>query len=153
MSSDFVTCDAGRPDQQVVVRGGPVTAPVLHLDEPLSFWGGVDAATGQIIDARHPQRGDTVAGQIVTMPSGRGSSSAAGVIVELVRNGVGPAAFVLAEPDDIVTLGAIVADELYGIAPPVIISAAAAQLPTGRVVSIDHDGLQLLDSSPSAPVD
>ena len=133
------------PEQTVLVVGGPVEASVLRLDEPLSFWGGVDAATGAIIDARHPQRGETVAGRVVAMRRGRGSSSAAGVILELVRSGVAPAAFVLGEPDDIITLGAIVADELYDVALPVIISAEAAAWSTGTLVRIDRDGLQPLD--------
>jgi predicted aconitase with swiveling domain len=34
----------------------------LVLDEPLSLWGGVDPATGEIIDAHHPQRGVNVSG-------------------------------------------------------------------------------------------
>ncbi|HXF73619.1 MAG TPA: aconitase subunit 2, partial [Actinomycetota bacterium] len=35
--------------------------------------------------------------------------------------GTAPAAIVLAEPDPLVALGAIVADELYGTAPPVVV--------------------------------
>ena len=47
----------------------------LVLTEPLSLWGGMDPAIGLLIDARHPQRGMSLTGRIVVMPSGRGSSS------------------------------------------------------------------------------
>lgn len=91
----------------------------LVLEEPLSFWGGVDPATGLVIDARHPQRGATVTGRVLVMPSGRGSSSSASVLVEAIRLGTAPAAIVLLHPDPILTLGAIVAEELYGASCPV----------------------------------
>ena len=34
-----------------------VAGRALVLDEPLSLWGGMDPATGEVIDAHHPQRG------------------------------------------------------------------------------------------------
>ena len=52
-----------------------VVGPALVLDEPLSLWGGMDPATGELIDARHPQRGARLTGRVVVMPSARGSSS------------------------------------------------------------------------------
>lgn len=91
------------------------------LDEPLSFWGGLDPVRGRIVEARHPQLGETVSGRVLAMPSGRGSSSSSSVLAEAIRAGVGPAAIVLLEPDPIVALGAIVARELYGIAVPVVV--------------------------------
>ena len=48
------------------------------------------------------------------MPFGRGSSGGSSVIAEGIRAGTAPSAILLLEPDEIVTLGAIVADELYG---------------------------------------
>ena len=56
-----------------------VRGRVLVLREPLSLWGGMDPATGQLIDAHHPQRGASLAGRVVVMASGRGSSSSASV--------------------------------------------------------------------------
>jgi uncharacterized protein len=99
-----------------------VTRPTaLVLREPLSLWGGMDPATGALIDAHHPQRGAVLAGRVVVMPSGRGSSSSASVLAEAVRAGTAPAAFVLGEPDLILAIGAAVAEELYGVRIPVIV--------------------------------
>lgn len=91
------------------------------LDEPLSLWGGMDPATGVVIDAHHPQRGVSLSGRVVVMPAGRGSSSSASVLAEAVRAGAAPAAFVLGEPDLILAIGAAVAAELYGAAPPIVV--------------------------------
>jgi predicted aconitase len=39
----------------VTLVPGAASGPILRLDEPLSFWGGLDSATGTIIDRLHPQ--------------------------------------------------------------------------------------------------
>jgi len=108
------------------------------LDEPLSFWGGIEPATGEVIDVRHPQRGSNVAGRVLVMPSGRGSSSSSSVLAECIRAGTAPAAIVLTEPDPILALGAIVARELYGHALPVAVVAHHGSA-TGDMVTVRAD--------------
>jgi predicted aconitase with swiveling domain len=115
----------GVMEGQVLVEGS-ATGQALVLQEPLSFWGGLDPATGKIVEIGHPQRGEVVIGRILVLPSGRGSSSSATVLAEAIRAGKGPAGIVLGEPDDIITIGALVATELYGVAIPVVVASAAA---------------------------
>jgi len=86
---------------------------ILLLEEGLSFWGGVDPATGQIIDANHPQHGASLAGRIVMMPTSRGSCTGSGVLLELALNGHAPAALVFREAEDILTLGALIAGRMF----------------------------------------
>lgn len=105
---------------------GQATGPALVLDEPLSLWGGLDPATGAIVEANHPQQGSIVTDAILVMPSGRGSSSSATVLAESIRTGTGPAGIVLGEPDDIIVIGALVAAELYGVQVPVVLASAPA---------------------------
>jgi len=102
---------------------GEAQGDVLCLDEPLSFWGGLDPETGRITDRHHPQLDESVVGRVLVMPSGRGSSSASSALCEAIRAGTGPAAIVMAEPDEIIALGAVVADELYGRLVPVVVLA------------------------------
>ena len=109
-----------------VLVAGSAQGIALVLEEPLSFWGGLDPATGEIVETSHPQRGALVTGRILVMPSGRGSSSSATVLAESIRLGTGPAGIVLGEPDDIVVLGAIVAAELYGTPIPVVLATIEA---------------------------
>lgn len=108
--------------EATVLLPGSAEGEALVLDEPLSFWGGVDPETGRIVDRHHPQRGEGVAGRILVMPTGRGSSSASSVLAEAIRRGTAPAAIVLAEADPILVLGAMVAEELYGAACPVVVA-------------------------------
>ena len=115
---------------------------VLRLEEPLSFWGGVDPVTGTIIDRRHPRCGESVAGRVLVMPYGRGSSSSSSVLLEGVRLGTAPAAVVLRELDGILALGAAVARELYEKSPPVILLDAEdwEAPPEGAEASVDVSG-------------
>ncbi|MGZ5306520.1 MAG: aconitase X swivel domain-containing protein [Actinomycetota bacterium] len=111
------------PEGRTLVAGHAAgLALVLHA--PLSFWGGLDPETGELIETHHPQRGAIVTDRILVMPSGRGSSSSSYVLAEAIRAGNAPAAIVLREPDGIVALGAIVARELYGTRIPVVVLGA-----------------------------
>ncbi|MBM2768391.1 aconitase X swivel domain-containing protein [Burkholderia anthina] len=99
---------------------GSACARTLVLDKPLSFWGGYDSGAGRIVDRGHPQTGASLAGRIMVMPHAKGSSSSSSVLAEAVRNGTGPVGIVLKERDLIISIGAIVAAELYAIAVPVV---------------------------------
>lgn len=125
-----------------VLVAGKASGEVLVLDEPLSFWGGLDVATGEIIDVHHPQRGASLAGKVVVMPYARGSSSTANSLAEAIHGGTGPAAIVLREPDEIVVLGAVVPGELYGEWCPVVVAdeATFAGFATGDRVAVDDTG-------------
>ena len=132
---------------------GTAEGRALVLGEPLSFWGGVDPATGDIIDARHPQHGANVAGRILVMPSGRGSSSSSSVLAEAIRAGTAPTAIVLGEADPILALGAIVARELYGLTIPVVVSSARPRVGDGELVSVRATGARAEILSGSTPRD
>jgi predicted aconitase with swiveling domain len=114
----------------------------LVLEEPLSLWGGMDPATGRIIDAHHPQRGASLAGRVVVMPAARGSSSSASVLAEAVRAGAAPVAILLGEPELILAIGATVAEELYGRHVPVLVLAMERlrAIADGAPVRVDHAG-------------
>lgn len=99
-----------------------VEGPALVLAKALSFWGGIDAETGRIIDHSHPDLGACVTGTVLVMPGGRGSSSSSSVLAETIRRGTGPVAIVLGTPDPILTVGALVAESLYGKRCPVVVT-------------------------------
>jgi len=139
---------SGRTFDAIMLVPGAASGPVLRLGQPLSFWGGIDSATGTIIDRSHPQAGASVAGAILMMPAGRGSSSGSATLAEALRLGKGPAAILMLERDAIVVVGAMVAAELYRLACPVALAnerdwealAAAASLaieagPNGASIS------------------
>lgn len=130
-----------------VIRGRPIVAgeaqgEVLVSDEPLSFWGGYDQQTGEIIDRRHPLSGQIAAGRVLAIPFNRGSSTTTAVLLEAVRAGTAPAAILTTGPDHFFALASIVADEMYGKPIPVVALAAAdfATLKCGQWLQVQADG-------------
>ncbi len=128
-----------------VLVAGSAAGRLLHGDAPLSFWGGYDALTGQIIDPRHPLAGQAAAGKILAIPFTKGSSTTSAVLLEAVRAGMAPAAILTAGPDTFLALASIVADEMYGRPVPVVAlgedhfadlagATWAAVHPDGRVI-------------------
>jgi predicted aconitase with swiveling domain len=127
---------------EILVAGRAGHGEALVLDEPISFWGGVDPKTGRIADVRHPQHGQSIAGKVLFLPGTIGSSSASAVLLELVRNGLAPAALVMHEPDAILLLGLIVAKEM-GWETPVAVRLERTCFAACRhsVLRVEADGM------------
>lgn len=106
--------------EALLISPGTGSGDVILCDPGLSFWGGVDAATGVVIDAHHPRHGAELAGRVVLMPSSRGSCTGSGVLLELVLNGHAPAALIFREGEDVLTLGALIAGRLFARPLPVL---------------------------------
>lgn len=126
-----------RPEQRegTFQLAGQANGDALVLAQALSFWGGVDSETGDIIDHSHPDLGCNVAGKILVMSSGRGSSSASSVLAEAIRRGTAPAGILLARPDPILAVGAIVAEYLYDVSMPLVV-CDIRDIATGEGVAI-----------------
>ncbi|MDH3666104.1 MAG: DUF126 domain-containing protein [Paracoccaceae bacterium] len=125
----------------IVLHPGMARAPLLVLDEPLSFWGGFDPGTGRIIDRHHPQRGSEIAGQVLAMPGSRGSAGTPAGVAEAIRRGCGPAAILLGARDVNVAIGAMVAARLYGLIVPVVtVETCLESLPPDGIAEIAEDG-------------
>lgn len=112
---------------EILLPGHTVAGVCLALTAPISFWGGVDPASGAIIDARHPERGRNIAGRILALPGTIGSSSASAVLLELVHAGRAPTALLMDAPDAILLLGLVVAREMGWSTPPAFRLPAADQ--------------------------
>ncbi|MGE5485513.1 MAG: aconitase X swivel domain-containing protein [Ignavibacteriales bacterium] len=100
---------------------GAAEGPAVVSKQPISFWGGVNASTGEVIDRRHERYGTLIAGRVFVFPQGKGSSTASAVLMEAIKGGKAPAAIVNLKVDPILALGAIVADELYHKTIPVVV--------------------------------
>ena len=142
---------AVRIDGRSLVHGRG-QGPLLYADLGLSFWGGVDPFSGEVIDRHHPLSGQSLVGRVLAIPSGRGSCTGSSVLLELILNGPAPAALVLAEPDEILTLGALVAEQVFDVQLPVLCigQAAFAELArhNGAIARVDGEDLQLFGSAP-----
>jgi len=114
----------------------------LVTDAALSFWGGFDFHTGEIIDRHHPLAGRSAKGRVLAVPFTKGSSTTTAVLLEAVRAGTAPAAIVTTAPDPFFALASIVADAMYGRPFPVVTIDAAdfARLRTGMHLVVERSG-------------
>lgn len=117
MSSSVSTTAA---PQARSILAGAAQGKVIATTEALSFWGGVDPATGKVIDVHHPLHGICLTGGVLFMPTSRGSCTGSGVLLDLILTGRAPAALVFCEAEDVLTLGALVAAEMFDRALPVV---------------------------------
>ncbi|RJE18755.1 hypothetical protein PHISCL_08906 [Aspergillus sclerotialis] len=92
---------------------GAASAMLLAADLELSFWGGVDPKTGEVIDRFHPLSGRFLRDTILAIPGGRGSCGGSVIMMELILNGLGPKALIFERREEFITLGVIVAEELF----------------------------------------
>ncbi|KAJ4985854.1 hypothetical protein SVAN01_08652 [Stagonosporopsis vannaccii] len=90
-----------------------------HLE--LSFWGGVDHVTGEVIDRSHPLVRQCLKDKILAIPGGRGSCSGSATILELIMNGNGPKALIFERTNEILAVGVFVAQELFERTIPMVV--------------------------------
>ncbi|KXT06206.1 hypothetical protein AC578_1393 [Pseudocercospora eumusae] len=96
-----------------------ISGEILYAPIPLSFWGGIDPASGEIVDRHHPLSGSIVRDRILVLPSGRGSCSGSVAMLEMLLNGNAPAALIFTSHEEILIAGVIVAQILFGKQIPV----------------------------------
>lgn len=117
---------------------GVASGEVLTTAQPISFWGGVDPATGLINDPRHELFNQSIAGKILVFPFGKGSSTGSLIILELARVNKSPAAIVNIRTEPILATGPIVCKHFYGKEIPII--------------SLDKNSFQMLQTGQHATV-
>jgi predicted aconitase with swiveling domain len=151
-----LTIRSGPSDAQV--RGtcllpGDAEGDLLWLDEPISFWGGIDPATGNIVDVHHPQLGACIRDRVIALPGTRGSTAGPGALLEAILAGNGPRAIILTMPDTACVVAILASQPLLASGLPVLAidSAVACRL---RVKPRWHvSGASAWPVTQDAPVD
>jgi predicted aconitase with swiveling domain len=114
-----------------VVKAGHAEGEALVSPSPIGFLGGVDPATGVVIEQGHPLGGKCVAGRVLVFPTGKGSTVGSYTLYRMARNGVAPAAIINAEADPVVAVGAIISEI------PMVDQVDLSALRTGDWVRVD----------------
>ncbi|PTD04121.1 hypothetical protein HYE67_003257 [Fusarium culmorum] len=100
---------------------GRASAKLLASNLELSFWGGVDPQTSEVIDRHHTLSGKHLQNTILAIPGGRGSCTGSGIMLELLLNGKAPEAIIFERREDILTLGVMIAEEVFQQSIPVLV--------------------------------
>ncbi|UCH06022.1 MAG: DUF126 domain-containing protein [Candidatus Thorarchaeota archaeon] len=112
---------------------GKVQGEALVTAVDLSFYGGVDPETGEVVEKDHPLEGLSVAGKILVMPSGKGSTVGSYVLYALRKADKAPAAIVNKETDPVIAVGSIISEI------PTVDSIDITKIENGQTVEVDAD--------------
>lgn len=134
---------------KAVLLSGVGTGAALVLEEPLSFWGGLDPESGCIVDEHHPQCGKSVTGRVLVMPGTRGSTSSPGALADTLQQRNGPVAVIVPEVNVTILVAAMIARELYDIELPVLVVnwPDYRRLRDGQMLAIDDASISAIGDS------
>lgn len=120
---------------------GCVKGEALVTLQGISFFGGVDPATGKIVEKGHELEGKSIAGKVLVFPSGKGSTVGSYTLYRLKKNGMAPLAVINAECETITAVGCIIAEI------PCIDRIPINRLRTGYSVVVDarHGEVEVID--------
>jgi hypothetical protein len=93
-----------------IIFGGKAEGTALVSSSPMSFYGGVDPDTGEVVERGHELQGQSVKGRVLVFPHGKGSTVGSYVLYRLKKNGAAPCAIVNAKCETIVAVGAIISE-------------------------------------------
>jgi predicted aconitase with swiveling domain len=93
-----------------VIYGGKAEGVALVSLSPMSFYGGVNPDTGEVVERGHELRGRSVKGKVLVFPNGKGSTVGSYVLYRLKRNGAAPSAILNSKCETIVAVGAIISE-------------------------------------------
>jgi predicted aconitase with swiveling domain len=121
-----------------IISKGTVQEEALVTSQPISFYGGVDPNTGEIIEKGHELRGKSVKGKILVFPNGKGSTVGSYTLYRMKKNSVAPAGMINRECETVVAVGAIISEI------PCVDKIDISQIKTGAVIRIDGDVVTII---------
>jgi predicted aconitase with swiveling domain len=93
-----------------IISRGVVEAEALTTTQPISFYGGVDPETSEILEKGHELKGKKIKGKILVFPTGKGSTVGSYTLYRLKKGGVAPAGIINNECETVVAVGAIISE-------------------------------------------
>ena len=113
---------------------GKAVGEALVTGDDISFYGGCDPETGEIVEKGHHLEGQSVAGKILVFPTGKGSTVGSYVLYALKKAGKAPLAIVNRVMDPVVAVGCIISEI------PAVDGIEIEKIETGQRVEVDADG-------------
>lgn len=118
------------------VVGGVAEGEALVTNETISGWGGIDAMTGTVIEARHQLRGISFKDKILVFPGAKGSSGWSAAFHQTRLAGTSPKAMIFKDMTTKIALGAVV---MHSPAVTELDQDPLAVIETGDWVKVDAD--------------
>ena len=114
------------------ISRGRAEGEALTTSQPISFYGGVDPNTGEVIEKGHELQGETVKGRILVFPNGKGSTVGSYTLYRMKKNETAPVGMVNRECETIVAVGAIISEI------PCVDQIDISRIRTGDLVRVEN---------------
>lgn len=121
-----------------IISKGTVQEEALVTSQPISFYGGVDPNTGEILEKGHELKKQSIKGKILVFPNGKGSTVGSYTLYRLKKNGVAPAGMINRECETVVAVGAIISEI------PCVDKIDISKIKTGDIIRIENDIVTLI---------
>ncbi len=115
-----------------IISKGIAEAEALTTTQPISFYGGVDPETSEILEKGHDLQGKRIKGKILVFPTGKGSTVGSYTLYRLKKGGIAPAGIINRECETVVAVGAIISEI------PCVDEVDISQIKTGDTVRIEN---------------
>ena len=115
-----------------IISRGVAESDALKTTQPISFYGGVDPETSEILEKGHELQGKRIKGKILVFPTGKGSTVGSYTLYRLKKGGVAPAGIINGECETVVAVGAIISEI------PCIDKIDISQIKTGDIIRIEN---------------
>ncbi len=92
------------------IYAGQGAGEALVTSQGISFFGGVDAESGVVLERGHELEGQCIAGRVLVFPTGKGSTVGSYTLYRLKQAGLAPAAIINSECETITAVGCIIAE-------------------------------------------
>ena len=121
-----------------IILKGTAQEESLVTSMPISFFGGVDPTTGEVLEKGHELQGKSVKGKILVFPTGKGSTVGSYTLYRLKKNGAAPAGIINKECETVVAVGAIISEI------PCVDKIDISKIKTGDLIRIENDVVTLM---------
>ncbi len=121
-----------------IISKGTAQEEALVTSQPISFYGGVDPNTGEVLEKGHELKGQSIKGKILVFPNGKGSTVGSYTLYRLKKNGVAPAGMINRECETVVAVGAIISEI------PCVDKIDISKIKTGDIIRIENDIVTLI---------
>ncbi len=115
-----------------IISKGIVEAEALTTTQPISFYGGVDPETSEILEKGHELQGKRIKGKILVFPTGKGSTVGSYTLYRLKKGGVAPAGIINRVCETVVAVGVIISEI------PCVDEVDISKIKTGDTVRIEN---------------
>ncbi len=92
------------------ISKGVAEGEALTTTQPISFYGGVDPKTSEVIEKGHELQGKKVTGKILVFPNGKGSTVGSYTLYRMKKNEMAPAGIINKECETVVAVGTIISE-------------------------------------------